>query len=138
MSAAILLAATTPFPALCHAMGRMGIPRIFVVQLLFLYRFIFILTGEAVRVVRAREVRAYGRPLGVKDLIHMMGPLFLRALDRSERVHMVMVSRGFDGRLPVARSYSLGWREVLFIVVFSSLFLLFRWYDLSATVGGYI
>ena len=136
MGAALLLAATTPFPALCNAMERMRMPRAFVVQLLFLYRLLFILTEEAMRMVRAREVRAFGRPLGVRDLVNAMGPLFLRALDRSERVHMAMVSRGFDGRLPVARDYSLGWRELLFISVFSALFLLFRWYDLPAVIGG--
>jgi cobalt/nickel transport system permease protein len=43
VSAALLLIATTSFPGVCHALRRLGFPALFVSQLLFLYRYVFVL-----------------------------------------------------------------------------------------------
>jgi len=53
VSAALLLIATTSFPGVCHALRRLGLPSPFVSQLLFLYRYIFVLMEEAMRITRA-------------------------------------------------------------------------------------
>jgi cobalt/nickel transport system permease protein len=34
-------------------------------------------------------------------LARSVGALFLRSYERGERVHLAMVSRGYDGRMPV-------------------------------------
>lgn len=34
-------------------------------------------------------------------LAKSVGALFLRSYERGERVHLAMVSRGYDGRMPV-------------------------------------
>lgn len=49
VSAALILIASTGFNAVCPALERIGIPQVFVVQLLFLYRYIFVLMDEAAR-----------------------------------------------------------------------------------------
>ena len=48
--AALLLVATTSFPGICHALRRLGCPSLFVSQLLFLYRYLFVLVEEAMRI----------------------------------------------------------------------------------------
>jgi len=55
--------------------------------------------------MRARDLR--GMPPTVRQRAHvagcMVGSLFLRSFERSERVSVAMQSRGFTGSLPVPR-----------------------------------
>ena len=48
---------TTPFALLLEAMRQLGMPRMIVVQLGFLYRYLFVLIDEAMRLRRARDFR---------------------------------------------------------------------------------
>ncbi|MBE0617670.1 MAG: cobalt ECF transporter T component CbiQ, partial [Proteobacteria bacterium] len=62
---ALVLIAVTSFQGLCAALQRLGVPQVLTVQLLFLYRYLFVLGEEAVRLVRARALRSFGgRGLG--------------------------------------------------------------------------
>jgi len=56
ISAALLLIATTSFPGVCHALRRLGFPALFVSQLLFLYRYLFVLMEEAMRIIRHAHI----------------------------------------------------------------------------------
>ena len=116
IQAAILLAASTPFPELLQAMRSVGIPRLLVGMFGLMWRYLFVLVDEAMRLMRARQARSgeSNRPsarkngtLGWRARVTggMAGNLFLRAFERSDRIYMAMVSRGFDGEirvLPVA------------------------------------
>lgn len=94
--AALLLAATTPFPQITAALEQFRVPRLFVLILSFTYRYLFVLMEEAQRMKRARDSRGYrARHLGQALIIgRMVGTLFLRSYDRAERVHRAMLSRG--------------------------------------------
>ena len=84
VSAALLLIATTSFPGVCHALRRLGVPAIFVTQLLFLYRYLFVLTEEAMRVIRARDMRSFGtRGTEMKVFARLIGTLLFRTVDRA-------------------------------------------------------
>ena len=61
ISAAFLLISTTSFPGICHALRKLRMPEMFISQLLFLYRYIFVLVEEALRMVRARDMRSFGK-----------------------------------------------------------------------------
>jgi cobalt/nickel transport system permease protein len=97
----ILLSSTTPFPSLMRGFERLKTPRVLVMLASFAYRYIFVLVDEAERMERARDSRGYGgRWLWQAKVIgQMIGTLFLRSYERSERVYVAMVSRGFDGRI---------------------------------------
>ena len=56
---ALILIAVTGFNAVCLALDKLGTPRVFVVQLVFLYRYMFVLVDEAARMVRARSLRTF-------------------------------------------------------------------------------
>lgn len=91
---------TTPFALLLEAMRRLGMPRMIVMQLGFLYRYLFVLIDEAMRVRRARDFRGaalapVGRRLAATGGV--IGALFSRTLDRSQRVHLAMAARGYRG-----------------------------------------
>jgi len=97
--AMLLLANVTPFRRILVAMVQLGVPPILVVTLQFMYRYLYVLTDELDRMVKARRARTFRRS-GKLDwgiLTGLVGVLFLRSLERGERVHAAMVARGFDG-----------------------------------------
>jgi cobalt/nickel transport system permease protein len=136
VSAALILIASTGFNAVCMALGKMGAPNSFAVQLLFLYRYIFVLTDEALRMVRARSLRSFaGKGMGLRVFSYMIGQLLLRTLDRAQRIHLAMRCRGFDGEIRVLRPLKICARDVAFLMGWSSLFLLMRLYDIPQWMG---
>ncbi len=137
VSAALLLIATTGFSGICMALEKMGVPQIFAVQLLFLYRYLFVLTDEASRMARARALRSFdGRGMGIKVFGYLIGHLLLRTLDRARRIHHAMICRGFDGEIRLIRQYRLRMTEAGFVFGFSGLFILMRVYNLSVLYGN--
>ena len=105
MQAALLLSFTTPFPDLVEALRRLRVPRLLVAIIGFMYRYLAVLSGEASRLNRARLSRSAvvaGRSGGsirwrAGVVGGMVGSLFLRSYERSERVYAAMQARGFDG-----------------------------------------
>lgn len=103
---AILLVATTQFPDLMHALRHLRLPQILVAVVSFTYRYLFVLTDEVLRLLRARDARS-ARMAGYKSggstmwrartAGHMAGQLFLRSYERSDRIYHAMLSRGYRG-----------------------------------------
>ena len=135
VSAALLLVAGTGMHTLCAALGRLGVPRVFVAQLLFLYRYAFVVGGEAARMTTARRLRGGGRPLPLAVYATLLGHLLLRAFDRAQRIHWAMLARGFDGELRSLQR--LHWRrgDTLFVAGWCAFFALARAVDLPAALG---
>jgi len=105
---AVLLTATTPIVEMLRALRVLGLPRLLVSTVFFTYRYFFVIGEEAQRLMRARDSRSAavpGRRAGgtvwwrATILGHMVGSLFARSLDRSERVYAAMQARGFTGEL---------------------------------------
>lgn len=96
-----MLTSTTRFPDLLKGFSRLGMPRILVAILAFLYRYIFILIDEAERLNIGRLSRhlSSSRRLAWKGRAWMMGTLFVRSIDKSERVYQAMLARGFTGEI---------------------------------------
>lgn len=105
---AILLTATTPFADLAHALRHLRVPGVIVSIISLMYRYLFVLVEEAQRLLRARAARSAalpGRSTGgsvawrATVAGRMAGQLFVRSLDRSDRVYQAMVARGYRGQL---------------------------------------
>ena len=113
------LVSTTPFSRLLGAFQALGCPRIMILQLSFLYRYLFITIEEIHRMVRAREARSYGKPLGAKKLFSsggaLIGALFFRSLQRAGRVYQAMCARGFDGVIRLAAPLKAHPRDWIFL-----------------------
>lgn len=106
---AILLMATTPFPDILHALRHLHMPALLVSIIAFMYRYIFVLADEVGRLLRGRAARSARLPgksghggslrwrAGVAG--SMVGQLFLRSFERSDRVYNAMLARGYTGEL---------------------------------------
>jgi cobalt/nickel transport system permease protein len=136
VGAALILIATTGYNSVCMALERMGVPRIFVMQLLFLYRYLFVLADEASRMMRARSLRSFqGKGMGIRVFGSLAGNLLLRTLDRAQRIHLSMLSRGFDGTIRLLKPMRIGWREVVFVLGWSALFVTMRAINIPRNLG---
>lgn len=136
ISAALILIATTSFHGICYALERFYAPRVFVLQLLFLYRYLFVLIDQGIRLVRARSLRSFrGRGLGLKSFAPLIGQLLLRTMDRAQRIHLAMLCRGFTGEIHLGRPLKIGVPEVTYTLGWSCLFLLFRFVNLPQVIG---
>jgi cobalt/nickel transport system permease protein len=99
--AVVALAEIVPFPQLLGALGRLGVPAVLVATLHFLYRYLHVLAEEVTRMSQARRARTFRRS-GRLDWVRLgglIGMLFVRTLERGERVHAAMLARGWDGTL---------------------------------------
>lgn len=113
---AILLVAVTRFPDLIHALEHLRVPAILTTIIAFLYRYLFVLTDEVFRLLRARESRSAAAPRSgnrperveaagggvlwrAKVAGNMAGQLFLRSYERSDRIYNAMLARGYAGHL---------------------------------------
>lgn len=134
MAALIALASTTRFPHLLKGLENLGVPRLLVSQLSFLYRYLFLLLDEAMHLRQARRARDAGRgPMSLRwrASAGLVGVLFVRTLEQAERTHQAMIARGYDGTIRLAEPLKWQGRDSLFIVLTSAYLLavgLFRFY----------
>ena len=96
----IWLTSTTKLTNLLHGLEQLRMPRVLVMILSFMYRYLFILVDETMRMRQARDSRNFGgkRLWQIRTIGNMVGTLFIRSYERGERVYAAMVARGFDGQ----------------------------------------
>jgi cobalt/nickel transport system permease protein len=114
---AVLLGATTSFPDVLHGLERMRAPRLLTLIAAFMYRYLFVITGEVRRMRVALASRGY-RPrhaLQAAALGRVATALFLRTFERGERVYVAMLARGYTGATPRLRALAFGRADALFL-----------------------
>ena len=133
VQAGILLVAVTQFPDLIHAFEHLRVPAVLTTIIAFLYRYLFVLADEVLRLLRARDSRSAalpgqksGRTVFWRAQIagHMAGQLFLRSYERSDRIYNAMLARGYTGQMRTLRAHVMRRRDWLVLSV-SILALLF-------------
>ncbi len=132
IQAALMLTASTRFADLLWSLQALKVPSPLVSIGSFMYRYLFVLADEALRMTYARRARsaspgiaaershwplaagaglASGRRPSIRWKARvsggMVGSLFLRAWDRAERVYAAMAARGYDGRARPRRSFRM-------------------------------
>ena len=105
---ALLLSMTTAFTDLLWALTSLRVPSTLVAIIGFMYRYLFTLRDEAERLTRARTARSADLPgyrsggslsWQARTAGNMVGNLFLRGYERSERVYAAMLARGYTGQM---------------------------------------
>jgi cobalt/nickel transport system permease protein len=132
---AILLVATTQFPDLIHALEHLRLPRTLTTIIAFLFRYLFVLTNEVFRVLRAREARSAGvpgmksggrLPWRIRTTGSMAGQLFLRSYERSDRIYQAMISRGYTGHLRTLNPHKMSQADWLVLILSILIFLIIQ------------
>jgi len=131
---ALLLAFTTPFHDLVDGLRELHLPRILISIISFMYRYLAVLADEGSRMLRARDARSAGGDGRSGGSIRwratvtgrMVGSLFLRAYERSERIYAAMQARGFEGEFRHLRARALHRSELGWLVALLALLALYE------------
>jgi cobalt/nickel transport system permease protein len=104
--AVLVVAGTTPLPALLQGFESLGAPRVLVSVIQFLYRYLFVISEQAQHMRLAAACRAGIRKTGRRTRFQAaagaLSVLFARSYFRADGIHRSMLSRGYNGQLPVA------------------------------------
>ncbi|NTU53159.1 MAG: cobalt ECF transporter T component CbiQ [Chlorobiaceae bacterium] len=127
ISSLLLLIEYLPFHRFGSAIRSLGVPEVFVTQLLLVYRFSFLLTEEAAMIQKARDLRSFAnRGRGLIVTAKLIGSLLIRTTSKAENIYMAMSARGFHTGLAASRDIAFKSRDIVTITVSGVLFLLVR------------
>ncbi|MCL6591299.1 MAG: cobalt ECF transporter T component CbiQ [Firmicutes bacterium] len=136
--AALILLATSGINEIGTALLSFRIPRVFVMQLLFMYRYLSVLMEETARSLRAYQLRRFeGRGIQRKAWGSLVGQLLLRTIDRAQRIYQAMLCRGFHGELHVLQRKKAGTGDVLYLISWLLFFILARWINIPVFLGRF-
>ena len=135
IQAAIILASTTSIPDLLAGMRAVKVPRALVQIFALMWRYLFVLADETQRMLQARASRSgrlekpgvnHGGGLYWRSRVTggMAGSLFVRAIERSDRIYKAMAARGYDGEVRTFSQPRVSLVSWLVLGVFFTLFLL--------------
>ncbi|MEN6309066.1 MAG: cobalt ECF transporter T component CbiQ [Anaerohalosphaeraceae bacterium] len=115
------LTCTTRFTDMLAGLQQMHCPSILIVQLSFVYRYLFVLVDRVHHILRARAARKL-RYLGFKQEIRiasvMIGALFIQSLESAERIYRAMQARGFTGSFHALKPIHVCRRDIYFGLIF--------------------
>jgi cobalt/nickel transport system permease protein len=116
VSAVVLLFLTTRQQVIFKSLRSVGVPRLYVLTLEMAYRYIFLLTDMMREIHIARRARTI-RPGSLLDEQRWVGSrigyILMRSLGTSEKVHMAMISRGFNGEVRIMQDFRLSGRDYM-------------------------
>ncbi len=121
----ILLSSTTKFSLLLKGMEKLYFPKILITLSSFMYRYLFVLTDEAMRMQRAWHIRYFGKNKfrQISILGNVVGTLFIHTYERAERVYQAMCVRGFSGEIITLDRLKIGKRDIGFSILFLGILL---------------
>jgi cobalt/nickel transport system permease protein len=95
----LTLAATTEPSDVLLGLRRLRMPELIVQIMGFMIRYLDVVTADLGRMVVAMRSRGVEprSPRHWPVLARSLGALFIRSYERGERVHLAMLSRGYDG-----------------------------------------
>ena len=116
----IALVSTSSVADIGHGLDRLGLPSKLCLLLLFSYRYIFVISEEYHRLVRAAKLRGF-RPSTNQHTLRTTGYLFgmtlMKSWHRAERVRQAMLLRGFSGKFPTLHDTCLGKEDFGFLLL---------------------
>ncbi len=126
MFMSVIITSTTDFNMLLKGMEKLRLPRMMIVILSFMYRFIFLLIDETERMWMAYQSRYIHLPLmhRIKFLARQIGVLFIRTYERGERVYQAMDARGFQGKVYTMNDLSWQKKDTALFLLFATSILL--------------
>ncbi len=136
VTAALLLVATTGMDNIAVALRKLKVPSILVLQLLLTYRYITVLLDEVHNVLIAYSLRApLHKGVKIKAWGSLAGQILLRTFDRATKIYIAMCLRGFNGEYKAKDNSKIKKNDIVYLLVFCILFLLFRIFDITLLLG---
>lgn len=128
--AVTLLNATTGFREIINGFRKLHMPGLLVSIIEFTVRYFFVLGDELLRMKLARKARAFDlnqsiiNKKALKTTAQLISVLFVRSMERAERVYCAMLARGYGGeelskdKKPVKRSERVQVADIVWGITF--------------------
>lgn len=137
LMASFLLIATTNIEKICYALRMLHVPKLLVTQLLITYRYVNLLLHEAGTMMNAYVLRAPGQKgVHISAWGSFAGQLLLRSMDRGQELYQSMQMRGFHGEFYYADVEPVQRADAAYLIVWTMVFLLFRFCNISVLLGS--
>ena len=127
VSAVVLLFLTTRQELLFKSLRSIGVPKIYVLVLDMCYRYIFVfmdVVRDLYTAKKSRTIKFMSTFEEQKWVAGRMGYTLIKSLDMSEKVHLAMISRGFNGDAKIMQDFRMRPRDycaLVSVLTFSAL-----------------
>lgn len=124
----IVLFGTTQFVSIMKALRSFGLSNILIDMAMFTYRYLFELLEQLEQMQLSMRLRGFKRNKlkNITKIASLMGTLFIRSYEKSERVYNAMVIRGYGEHTYYTGDFKAGLYDLLFLIAIAliSLFLI--------------
>lgn len=122
-SCLLFLAFTTPMTKLSSALKLLKVPDIIIELTMMIYRYIFVVLDEATRMERSQRTRlgysSFKKSLNSLSLLATN--IFIRAMNRGEKVYVSMESRCYSGKIVLEEEKSIPKLPLIMVIAFEGL-----------------
>jgi cobalt/nickel transport system permease protein len=113
-TAALLLVGTTPLTGWTAALESWRVPRMLILVIQFVYRYLFVIAEQVQRMRWAALCRG-PQQRGFRLAAGLVGVLFARSWQRADGIYHAMLARGFRGRFVPAPPAPFRLSDALFL-----------------------
>ncbi len=126
--ASTLLTATSGYYKLAQAVYTLPLPKLFLQQIIFLYRYIHVMLVEIEYTLQAYLLKAGKTKISKNIWGSLIGQLLIRTISRCEKINQAMILRGFNGQIIMLGDSKMTFVDWVYIFVNTSIFLLITLY----------
>lgn len=122
-SCLLFLAFTTPMNKLSSVLKLLKVPDIIIELSMLIYRYIFVVLEETTRMELSQRTRlgytTFKKSLNSLSLL--VTNVFIRAMNRGEKLHVAMESRCYDGKIELLEEDSIHKLSMIALITFEGL-----------------
>ncbi|KRQ87851.1 Nickel transport protein NikQ [Caloramator mitchellensis] len=134
--ATFILIATTGIDKITKALIMLKVPKIFAVQILLTYRYIFVLTEEVLNTINAYTLRAPDKKgINIAFAGSLLGQIILRSFKRAQNIYNAMLLRGFNGEFCFQNNIEFRINDYKFIIFWSIFIIASRLFNIPKFLG---
>ncbi|MBO5031391.1 MAG: cobalt ECF transporter T component CbiQ [Lachnospiraceae bacterium] len=135
---AYLLIATTTIEEICYALRLLRLPKLFVTQVLLIYRYISVLLSEADHMMNAYLLRAPNQKgVHFKAWGSLAGQLLLRSMDRADELYQSMCLRGYRGEFYYGSGQKMSGTDFAYLIIWICVLFIFRRFPVFELIGSF-
>lgn len=135
--AAYVLIAVTSIEDICYALRLLRVPRVIVIVILLINRYLSVLGEEADRIMTAYRLRApQQKGLHYSVWGPLVGQWLMRSMDRAEILYESMTLRGFKGEFEPSGRHSSLTASLPYLLIWAGVLLALRFTPLIQVIGG--
>lgn len=135
--ASYLLIATTTIEKICYAMYKLHIPHIFIVEIMFIYRYITVLLKEISKITDAYSLRApKQKGINYKAWGPLVGQLLIRSMDKASNIYESMCLRGYSGKFYCYNDIKYNKKDFMYMIIWILILIVIRFSVLLQIIGG--